>query len=74
MIEVHINPYFNELAIPLQKLSSLHLQRYYQFEMEHGRKNGKGGLSSNTVRKHHIMDTKTSTADWIGNLFKKVGY
>ena len=43
MIEVHINPYFNELAIPLQKLSSLHLQRYYQFEMEHGRKMARAG-------------------------------
>ena len=55
MIDVHINPYFIGLATPLQKLSSLLLQKYYQFEMEQGRKNGKGGLSSNTVRKHHAM-------------------
>ncbi len=37
MIDVHINPYFIGLATPLQKLSSLLLQKYYQFEMEQGR-------------------------------------
>ena len=55
MIEVHINPYFKKCPVPLQKLTSLHLQKYYHLKMTHGRKNGKGGLSSNTVLKHHAM-------------------
>lgn len=52
-IDVHINPYFKKIGIPLQKLTSVHLQRFYNSKMQNSK--NKKALSSNTVRKHHAM-------------------
>lgn len=51
IIEKHIKPYFKELR--LQELKPAHIQQYYDFLIKEGRKDGKGGLSANTVKRHH---------------------
>lgn len=38
---------------PLAKLRPLHIQQYYAEALQSGRKNGKGGLSAQTVLHHH---------------------
>ena len=48
----HIIPYFKD-ELMLQDLKPIHLQKYYHHLLEKGRTDGKGGLSSNTVLKHH---------------------
>lgn len=39
--------------IPLDKLSPLHLQEFYTNQLQNGRKDGKGGLSSRSVNYQH---------------------
>jgi integrase len=39
--------------IPLSKLTPLDIQGFYAWELSSGRKNGKGGLSAQTVLHHH---------------------
>lgn len=41
--------------IPLAKLQPMHLQQYYSRALKEGRRDGKGGLSSRTVRYHHTV-------------------
>ncbi|HEU4751558.1 MAG TPA: site-specific integrase, partial [Armatimonadota bacterium] len=47
----HLTPALG--AIPLAKLSPLHIQHYYRQALESGRKDGQGGLSPQTVLHHH---------------------
>lgn len=51
IIEKHIKPYFKDLK--LQELKPAHIQQYYDFLVREGRKDGKGGLSANTIKRHH---------------------
>lgn len=54
VIERHLIPYLKEKCnILLQELKPLHIQKYYQYKLKEGRADGKGGLSGNTLRKHH---------------------
>ncbi|MBU3172778.1 tyrosine-type recombinase/integrase [Clostridium estertheticum] len=53
IFDKHIYPYFKDKNILLQKLQPLDIQKYYNFEIKDGKANGKGGLSPNTVIKHH---------------------
>ena len=39
--------------VQLQKLQTIHIQKYYEYKLKEGRIDGKGGLSANTVIKHH---------------------
>lgn len=52
IIKKHIIPYFKNEVL-LQKLQPSDLQKYYNYLLENGRADGKGGLSANTVHKHH---------------------
>ncbi len=47
----HMIPFLGH--IPIQKLTAMDIQRYYNHLLKEGRFDGKGGLSPNTVRKHH---------------------
>ena len=53
IFDKHINPYFMGKNILLQKLQPIDIQKFYNFELKEGRSNGSGGLSPNTVTKHH---------------------
>lgn len=53
IFEKHIYPYFKEKNILLQKLQPLDIQKYYAYKLKDGRADGKGGLSPNTIIKHH---------------------
>lgn len=53
IFDKHIYPYFKEKNILLQKLQPIDIQKYYDFKLKQGRSDGKGGLSANTVLKHH---------------------
>lgn len=52
-IKNHIIPYFNIQNIKLQDLKTLHFQNYFNEKYESGRKDGKGGLSANMLKKHY---------------------
>jgi integrase len=39
--------------IKLQDVETIHLQRYFNEKYKNGRKDGKGGLSANLLKKHH---------------------
>ena len=54
VLEKHVIPYFAENGnLQLQKLQTIHIQKYYEYKLKEGRADGKGGLSANTVIKHH---------------------
>lgn len=53
IFEKHIYPYFKDKNVLLQKLQPLDIQKYYDYKLKEGRSDGKGGLSPNTVIKHH---------------------
>ncbi|MHB8075797.1 MAG: tyrosine-type recombinase/integrase [Desulfosporosinus fructosivorans] len=54
VLEIHVIPYFMENGnLQLQKLQTIHIQKYYEYKLKEGRADGKGGLSANTVIKHH---------------------
>ena len=53
--DCHILPYFRPLRLTLSAIEPQHLQRYYNTMFKSGRTDGKGGLSANTVRKHHVL-------------------
>ena len=42
-------------AYQLAKLSPLHIQGYYSEALAHGRRDGQGGLSAQTVKHHHRL-------------------
>ncbi len=51
----HIIPYFKEKKIKLNQITRNDLQVYVNFKFEHGRKDGKGGLSAKTVKSHIVL-------------------
>lgn len=51
IVDLHLIPAFGEII--LTKLSPLHVQNYYAKALEDGRRDGKGGLSAQTVLHHH---------------------
>jgi len=53
LINTHINPSLGK--IPLSKLQPHTLQNFYNEKLESGRMNGKGGLSTRTVRYFHAI-------------------
>jgi integrase len=57
-VEKHIIPFFKMQLndILLQELQTIHIQKYYDLKYNNGQKNdsnGLGGLSGNSLRKHH---------------------
>ena len=50
IVDKHLVPALG--PIPLAKLAPVHVQSYYADALESGRRNGKGGLSAQTVRHH----------------------
>lgn len=53
IIENHLIPSLGHY--PLQKLTSAKIAEYYRERQQQGRKDGKGGLSSTTVRQHAMV-------------------
>jgi len=50
-IEKHIIPHLGKIL--LQELKPLHLQRFYKTMLDSGRSDGKGGVSTRSVRHYH---------------------
>ena len=55
----HILPYFDQLGIKLQDITQPMLQAYFDEKAQHGRKDGKGGLSPRTLRMHKNVLNQT---------------
>ena len=53
IIQRHLIPSLGNM--PLTQLKPEHLQRYYSGKLANGRFNGEGGLSSQSVRHHHMV-------------------
>ncbi len=51
IVRIHLKPAFGYLRLP--KLQPLHIQGYYSKALSEGRRDGKGGLSAQTVLHHH---------------------
>jgi integrase len=51
IVRLHLKPAL--VHHPLAKLQPLHIQAYYATALQSGRKDGKGGLSAQTVLHHH---------------------
>ena len=56
MIDGHIRPAFGSYLLP--KLSPLHIQAFYSSSLERGGKDGKGGLSPQSVLHFHRLLSK----------------
>lgn len=50
--KTHVLPYFDKSRVKLQDVTRDILQAYFDEKAQHGRKDGKGGLSPRTVRMH----------------------
>lgn len=53
IVKRHIIPSLGH--IPLTKLQPMHIQEYYTSRLQEGRLDGKGGLSPNSVIRHHAI-------------------
>lgn len=51
IVRIHLIPALG--SIPLSVLQPQHIQKYYADALESGRRDGKGGLSAQTVHHHH---------------------
>lgn len=51
----HLVPYFQNRGFALTDINPTNLQNYYDSKLAKGKRDGKRGLSSNTVRKHHAV-------------------
>ena len=51
IVRIHLIPALGSL--PLLALQPQHIQKYYAWALESGRRDGKGGLSAQTVHHHH---------------------
>ncbi len=51
IVRKHVTPALGN--IPLPKLAPLDIQSYYGEALDHGRRDGKGGLSPRTIKHHH---------------------
>jgi integrase len=54
-LDKHIYPYYSDLAVKLFDLKPLHIQKYYGLKIG---KDGKKGLTANTLKKHHSIVRK----------------
>lgn len=52
LARVHVLPYFDALGVKLQDITLTMLQTYIDEKRDHGRKDGKGGLSARSLRLH----------------------
>lgn len=59
VVYAHIVPYFKEVNIPLNKLRREHIQKYINEKYEHGRVDGKGGLSARSIKIHMVIISQT---------------
>lgn len=50
--ESHIRPYFQPLRLRLEQVKLPHLQQFVRDLHEHGRRDGKGGLSTPSIKKY----------------------
>ena len=57
----HLLPYFEDIKIKLKDITPAMIEKYYADKMKSGRCDGKGGLSSKSIRQHHAV---------ISNVFK----
>ncbi len=55
VVNTHIIPYFISLKMPLKKVKREDIQKYVNIKFESGRKDGKGGLSSRSIKIHLII-------------------
>jgi integrase len=64
IIRTHLVPAFG--GCRLNKLHPLQIQAYYSLALQSGRKDGKGGLSAQTVLHHHrvLKDALTQAVRW----------
>ncbi len=51
-INAHIKPYFENMGLDIEDLTKQHLIDYYEFKFTKGRADGRGGLDSQTIKKH----------------------
>lgn len=51
----HIKPYFESKRLKLSKVQPRHIQAYVDMLVKNGRKDGKGGQSVNSVKKHLVV-------------------
>lgn len=59
LARVHILPYFDCCKIKLQEVNRSVLQEYFDIKAHEGRKDGKGGLSSRSLRLHKNILNQT---------------
>ncbi len=52
LVDIHIVPYFSEKKIKLCEIDAEDIQAYFDEKYKHGRKDGNGGLSPCSLRKH----------------------
>ncbi len=55
MVYPHLIPYFNENGIKLCDITRKDIQGYIDYKAKCGRKDGKGGLSASTLRRHRVI-------------------
>lgn len=73
LIDIHLCPYFEERHIKLQEVTPQVLQQYFDEKSTKGRKDGKGGLSPCSLRKHrNILHQAIKQAVKDGFLFMNV--
>ena len=58
----HILPYFDATGLKLQDCTTATLQAYFDEKHLHGRKDGKGGLSSKTTHHYSILQQSLAKA------------
>ena len=51
----HFIPYFDPLHLTLREIKPKHIVDYYDTKFRSGRRDGKGGFSSNSLRKHSMI-------------------
>ena len=54
-IHKHIIPYFEPLKLTLENVTPKHIRDYYEYKFKNGRKDGKGGLNVQSIRKHSMV-------------------
>ncbi len=54
-VRQHVRPYFEPKKLALIDVTAQHIQSYYNDKLEHGRLDGKGGLSAKSIKKHNVV-------------------
>jgi len=52
---VHLEPYFTKNKVKLKDVTPKHIKDYYNYKLEKGRADGKGGLSANSIKHHKVI-------------------